>query len=439
MMRIQNVCTVTLLFGLVASCISASAGAKSDWISPPEDFWLTNLLGNILSYAVVVVPAGFLIKYLQNNPDRMTGQGFIWSCVRLCVVGQPDVSSSSPSSSGSDSKGDTATKSEAEVPAKKEDSPVVAFLKLGFCAIGLQMSYLTWGALQEQIMTQSYGEEKEQFKNSQFLVFVNRILAFFAAFLIIQCSQQPKHTVPVHKYSYPSLSNVMSSWFQYEALKFVSFPTQVVAKASKVIPVMLMGKLVSKTEYANWEYGVNIALSIGVAMFSFSQAGESKDQTSEESSQQLVGIFLLLGYLFFDSFTSNYQSALFKQHKMSKFQMMFGVNLFSCFFTMWSLVQTGNLAPAISFFLRHPDFMWHTIVLSITSATGQLFIFHVISTYGPLVFTIIMTTRQVMSIFLSSFLFGHEFTAQGWLGIAIVIGSLYMNIYFKRQVRLGLK
>ena len=44
----------------------------------------------------------------------------------------------------------------------------------------LQASYLTWGALQEQIMTQTYGEgdEKEQFKISQFLVFVNRILAF---------------------------------------------------------------------------------------------------------------------------------------------------------------------------------------------------------------------------------------------------------------------
>lgn len=39
-------------------------------------------------------------------------------------------------------------------------------------------------------------------------------------------------------------SNVMSSWFQYEALKYVSFPTQVLAKASKVIPVMLMGKVV---------------------------------------------------------------------------------------------------------------------------------------------------------------------------------------------------
>ena len=29
------------------------------------------------------------------------------------------------------------------------------------------------------------------------------------------------------RYSYCSLSNILSSWCQYEALKYISFPTQV--------------------------------------------------------------------------------------------------------------------------------------------------------------------------------------------------------------------
>ena len=67
-----------------------------------------------------------------------------------------------------------------------------------------------------------------QFKNSQFLVFVNRILAFTVALAYITLGpSQPRHRAPLYKYSYSSLSNIMSSWFQYEALKFVSFPTQV--------------------------------------------------------------------------------------------------------------------------------------------------------------------------------------------------------------------
>ncbi len=49
------------------------------------------------------------------------------------------------------------------------------------------MSYLTWGILQEKIMTKTYsnGPEEGQFKDSQFLVFVNRILAFVIALIYI--------------------------------------------------------------------------------------------------------------------------------------------------------------------------------------------------------------------------------------------------------------
>lgn len=45
-------------------------------------------------------------------------------------------------------------------------------------------------------------------------------------YLLIQ--RQPQHKAPLYKYAFCSLSNIMSSWCQYEALKYVSFPTQVV-------------------------------------------------------------------------------------------------------------------------------------------------------------------------------------------------------------------
>lgn len=41
--------------------------------------------------------------------------------------------------------------------------------------------------------------------------------------------------------------------------------------------------------------------------------------------------------------------------------------------------------------MAHPSFAWQAVLLSITSATGQLFIFRTLSVYGTLVFAIIMT------------------------------------------------
>jgi len=95
-------------------------------------------------------------------------------------------------------------------------------------------------------------------------VFVNRVLAFVAAVIIINCTEQPKHKPPLFKYSFTSMSNIMSSWFQYEALKYVSFPTQVLAKASKVIPVMLMGKVVQKQTYESVRWHCVVATSCSV-------------------------------------------------------------------------------------------------------------------------------------------------------------------------------
>lgn len=74
--------------------------------------------------------------------------------------------------------------------------------------------------------------EGEMFKDSQFLVLANRLLAFILSgfIILVRSSTQPKHIAPLYKYSFASLSNIMSSWFQYEALKYISFPTQVLGE-----------------------------------------------------------------------------------------------------------------------------------------------------------------------------------------------------------------
>ena len=80
-------------------------------------------------------------------------------------------------------------------------------------------------------MTKTYGGEDggpvERFTNSQFLVLVNRVLAFLVAVVAVTVIPHPAHATPLYKYSFCSISNILSSWCQYEALKFVTFPTQV--------------------------------------------------------------------------------------------------------------------------------------------------------------------------------------------------------------------
>lgn len=350
-----------------------------------------------------------------------SGPGFFQQLAKLCVFGK-EHEHNLDNSSGTNSSETTNTSQNAFV--------------LLFCFFGLQGAYLTWGLLQERIMTFEYGATDsapgERFKNSQFLVFINRILAFFIGIFVLFVQKQPPHTAPLYKYSYSSFSNIMSSWFQYEALKFVSFPTQVLAKASKVIPVMLMGKVVSKKTYEYHEYITALMISVGVGMFLLTSGDVTR---GTEKTTTIAGFLMLLGYMSFDSFTSNWQGELFKQYKMSSIQMMAGVNMFSCLLTSVSLIEQGGFVECIAFMFNHPTFVVHAVILSLCSACGQLFIFYTIEKFGPVTFTIIMTLRQAFAILLSCIIYGHPLTFIGIIGILVVFAALFLRIYANQRAR----
>ncbi|KAK6999982.1 adenosine 3p-phospho 5p-phosphosulfate transporter 1 [Biomphalaria glabrata] len=410
---------VSIMFGLVLG----QAGQEpepAEW----KDFWLFRLALNLLGYATIFVPGFLLIKHLKKiKYNEIAGPGCIQNFLVLCVFGKEQhvsLEEGGLKSSSASSKNDESFSKQA--------------MRLMVCFAGLQISYLTWGVLQERIMTIKFGTEEdgEYFKDSQFLVFINRILAFIMALIVIMLQAQPPHTAPLYKYSFSSFSNIMSSWCQYEALKFVSFPTQVLAKASKVVPVMLMGKIVSKKTYQFHEYLTAVMISVGLSLFLLTSGDVTKHKDTVTTTS---GLIMLIGYMLFDSFTSNWQGELFTHYKMSSIQMMAGVNMFSCLLTSVSLIEQGGFIDSAAFMVRHPEFVWDAVILSICSASGQLFIFYTISQYGAVVFVIIMTVRQGFAIMLSCLIYGHPVTFIGMLGIIILFIALFLKIYISQRQR----
>ena len=84
------------------------------------------------------------------------------------------------------------------------------------------------------------------------------------------------------------------------------------------------------------------------------------------------------------------------------------------------MLQSENGLSSFSIVFNDPILMVHMIILSITSAVGQLFIFYTIKEFGPVIFTIIMTTRQMISLVVSCFLFSHPLGILSWFGSILV-------------------
>ena len=187
-----------------------------------------------------------------------------------------------------------------------------------------------------------------------------------------------------------------------QALRYVSFPLQTLSKSAKIIPVMLMGRLLNGKTYPCVEFVEAGLISLGVSLFSFSektkegQHGQSavlavpqprcpglpgrthqapgcaphssgapqplRHQwqrmvlpaarakvadlsvlTIQEggSETQLLGLLMLALYVVADSFTSQWQSRVYREHPtVDQFQAMFAVNT-------WSILMTlgAPLAP----------------------------------------------------------------------------------------------
>merc|ERR1712223_1398602 len=181
-------------------------------------------------------------------------------------------------------------------------------------------------------------------------------------------------------------------------------------------------------------YIVALMISCGMFLFLYGSPG-SISATNSSTTTSFSGLVLLIGYMSSDAFTSNWQNELYDAYKISSFQMMCGVNLFSCLLTSVSLMQQGAFFDSLVFMSQFPKFTFDCVVLSFCSAFGQVFIYHTIKVFGPVVFTIIMTLRQAIAILLSCYLYGHVITVIGALGVTVVFMAMFLNIYCGYQKR----
>lgn len=153
-------------------------------------------------------------------------------------------------------------------------------------------------------------------------------------------------------------------------------------------------------------------------------------------STTISGVVLMLGYLVFDAFTPNWQAKLYAyKPRVSSYQMMCGVNLFSAVLCIVSMVEQGGLLASLTFMRTHHGFQWDCILMSAFGAVGQIFIYKTIEQFGAVVFTLIMTIRQILSIIVSCIYYGHSMSSSGTFGLVLACAALFAHHYMKTRER----
>ena len=165
-------------------------------------------------------------------------------------------------------------------------------IKGSLLILGIFASLLLYGYAQEKIMTQSLGENNEKFNHSIFLVMCNRITSMFIASVIMLARGESfAPCVPLQSYLAVSISNMLATTCQYEALLYVSFPTQTLGKSAKMIPVMLWGTFLSRKKYSLKDYTVALSVTFGCSLFLLT--GSVSSEPSDRSTT-LMGVVTMV-------------------------------------------------------------------------------------------------------------------------------------------------
>lgn len=131
------------------------------------------------------------------------------------------------------------------------------------------------------------GSSEERFTYTLALVFVqcvvNYLYALFSSRYILR--QTGEDTTKSSYYAICSFSYLTAMVTSNKALMWVNYPTQVVGKSCKPIPVMVLGVLIGRKRYPALKYLFVLLIVAGVAMFMYKD-----DKASVSKSDDTAGI-----------------------------------------------------------------------------------------------------------------------------------------------------
>lgn len=321
---------------------------------------------------------------------------------------------------------------------KQQALAYLSIIQLVFCIVGLNVCMLLWGITQEYITTTEYSDVdgvKHKFPSTLFLVLCNRMGSIIFSCLISgllgktaypsggSCDLNPWMACVIA--SLPALTNLFASWSQYSSMNYVSFPLQTTAKSAKMLPVLLLGWCRGKRQTL-LDYSEAIVITAAVIV-----AG-MEDTKDTKMDIQFMGLLLLCGMTFFDSITPHLQDVLFQRHPdMFVIQANFCMSFLAAVICTLILLCNGNLFSSIAFLQTNREVRIHVLVLTVCSTLTQFLISYTIKRFGPIVFTLIVTTRQIVSVCISAVLFQHHLTLLTITASTIVFGTVAMRALWR--------
>ena len=341
----------------------------------------------------------------------------------------------------------------ARVGSARGASRVPTEAKLAFAVAGIFFAFGAFAVLQEDVYRTSYAGERF---SATFLVLivergVNTAVGALGALLLarpdggdesadrVRSSRSEKNTrVPVAAIATSGVSQMLAMAFANEALRFVSFPTQVLGKSCKMIPVMI-GGVVAGRKYRASQYAQVAVVTAGVVAFNLGKPRRDARSPSHSGApvaeDSAYGLALIAASLAMDLVTAALQDRVKTatarlnpdraRPKTSMFESMLWTNAGGACAAFLLAAGTGQLGTGLAFCARHVAAARNVAFYALASVIGQLFVYFTITEFDPLVLSTVTTTRKIFStVYSAARSPAAAMTRAQWGGCAAVFAAI---------------
>ncbi|KAI6205311.1 hypothetical protein M3Y94_00777800 [Aphelenchoides besseyi] len=236
--------------------------------------------------------------------------------------------------------------------------------------------------------------------------------------------------IPMKTYALLAFYTVATMGFSNASVGYLNYPTQVIFKCCKLIPVLIGGILIQGKKFNVYDVSAALLMSIGLIFFTL--ADNRVSPNFDPRGYVMISLALVA-----DAIIGNVQEKTMKQHKASNCEVVTYSYSIGFVYILLGTMLSGEFFEAFSFFAKHPiETYGYAAIFSLLGYMGINIVLTLVRTYGALIAVTVTTMRKAVTIVLSFFFFAKPFTFDYLWAAVLVLAAIYLNVYSKNSTKI---
>ncbi|RZC40279.1 adenosine 3'-phospho 5'-phosphosulfate transporter [Asbolus verrucosus] len=232
--------------------------------------------------------------------------------------------------------------------------------------------------------------------------------------------------IPIQTYFLLALLTLGTMGLSNASLGYLNYPTQVIFKCCKLIPVLIGSILIQGKRYGPLDFSAAVLMCVGLTLFTLA---DSRVQPNFNTK----GITMISLALLCDAVIGNLQEKSMKNYSAPNAEVVLFSYSIGFFYLLIVMGLTGDFTEGLQFFATNPKMYGYALIFSLTGYLGIQIVLTLVRTCGAFAAVSVTTCRKAVTIIISFVFFSKPFTFQYlWSGLLVVLG-IYLNLFSKKH------